>query len=90
MSAKPKSKLRTMAEAGDPWAIKTLAEAQERGRQAGLRGAAMQRASAAPAKDPAFAEAMRSAMDIRQWTDGPNRPPWRVYRLAQALTERHG
>ena len=36
-------------------------------------------------KDPAFAEAMRDAMDIREWTDGKP-PSWRVYRLAQALS----
>ena len=37
-------------------------------------------------KDPAFAEAMRDAADIRQWTDGPKVASWRVYRLAQALS----
>ena len=63
-----------MAEAGDPWAIATLAKA---------RAQAM--ASARP-KAPAFAEAMRDATDVRQWTDGPRPASWRVYRLAQALT----
>jgi hypothetical protein len=71
--SKRKSKLKAMAAAGDPWAIATLAKA---------RAQAM--ASARP-KDPAFAEALRDATDIRQWTDGPNPAPWRVYRLAQAL-----
>jgi hypothetical protein len=73
MAKRRKSKLRAMAEAGNPWAIKTLAKA---------RAQAM--APARP-KDPAFAEAMRDAIDIRQWTDGPRAAPWRVYRLAQAL-----
>jgi len=46
----------------------------------------MQRGLAAPRPvDPVFEEAMRDAMDIRQWTDGPNPSSWRVYRLAQAL-----
>jgi hypothetical protein len=80
-----KSKLKQMAAAGDPWAIATLAKAQAQGRAAARRGAAMQREGTAPAKDPAFAEAMRDATDIRQWTDGPKPSPWRVYRLAQAL-----
>ena len=81
-----KSKLRAMAEAGDPWAIKTLREARERGRVAGKRGHAMQRGLLTkPAPDPAFAEAMRDAAEIRQWTDGPRAAPWRIYRLAQAL-----
>lgn len=68
--SKPRSKLKDMAEAGNLWAIQTLAK--------------MQAAAGLP-KDPAFAEALRDATDIRQWTDGPNPPPWRVYRLAQAL-----
>ena len=40
----------------------------------------------APARprDAAFAEALRDAADIRQWTDA-RVAPWRVYRLAQAL-----
>ena len=67
------SKLKAMAAAGNPWAIETLAKA---------RGQA--KAPARP-KDPAFAEAMRDAADIRQWTDGPRAAPWRIYRLAQAL-----
>lgn len=71
--AKQKSKLKAMAAAGNLWAIETLAKA---------RAQAM--APARP-KDPAFAEAMRDAMDIRQWTDGPKSASWRVYRLAQAL-----
>jgi hypothetical protein len=71
---KQRSKLKAMAAVGDPWAIATLAKA---------RAQAM--APARP-KDPAFAEAMRDASDIRQWTDGPKPAPWRVYRLAQALT----
>jgi hypothetical protein len=41
---KPKSKLKRMAEAGNPWAIATLAKKQAEARAAGLRGAAMQRA----------------------------------------------
>jgi hypothetical protein len=73
VSKRLKSKLKAMGEAGDPWAIKTLAKA---------RAQAM--APARP-KNPAFTEAMRDAMDIRQWTDGPNLASWRVYRLAQAL-----
>jgi len=103
-----KSKLKRMAEAGDPWAIETLAKARALGRAAARRGTAMQRArpasprperealyggdappweveQIAPPKDPAFAEAMRDATDIREWTDGPKPAPWRVYRLAQAL-----
>jgi hypothetical protein len=77
-----------MAEAGDPWAIATLAKARAQGRAAGLHGAAMQRgeASARP-KDPAFAQAMLDAEDIRQWTDGPKPARWRIYRLAQALVD---
>jgi hypothetical protein len=75
--AKRKSKLKQMAEAGDPWAIATLAKAR-----------AQALAPARP-KDPAFAEAMRDATDIRQWTDRPNPAPWRVYRLAQVLVS-HG
>ena len=43
--AKRKSKLKAMAEAGNPWAIKTLARAQELGRAAAIRGNALQRAS---------------------------------------------
>lgn len=81
-----RSKLRAMAEAGDPWAIKTLREAQERGRVAGKRGQAMQRGLLVkPERDPAFAQALRDAADIREWTDGPRPAPWRIYRLAQAL-----
>ena len=72
--AKQKSKLKAMAAAGNPWAIETLAKA---------RAQAM---APARSKDPAFAEAMRDAADIREWTDGPRPAPWRVYRLAQALT----
>lgn len=37
--------------------------------------------------DPVFAEAMRAALDIREWTDGPKPASWRVYRLAQALRD---
>ena len=46
------------------------------------------RQSVAPArpKDAAFAEALRDAADIRQWTDD-RVAPWRVYRLAQALAK---
>jgi hypothetical protein len=69
-----KSKLKRLAEQGNPWAIATLAKAR-----------AQATAPARP-KDPAFAQAMREAADIRQWTDGPRAAPWRVYRLAQALT----
>jgi hypothetical protein len=43
----------------------------------------------APAISSAFAEALRDAAEIRQWTDGPRPAPWRIYRLAQALVE-HG
>ena len=81
-----KSKLKAMAEAGDAWAIKTLREAQERGRAAGKRGRAMQRGQLVkPATNPAFEQAMRDARDIREWTDGPRASSWRIYRLAQAL-----
>jgi hypothetical protein len=123
-----KSKLRQMAEAGDPWAIATL----KRCVWAGIKGAAKDRilrnrarpgdeAKAAmrlppqpmdfggkptaglkptgpfydgdeppwdevpSARDPAFAEAMQAAREIREWTDGPRAAPWRIYRLAQAL-----
>ena len=65
--SRQRSKLKAMAEAGDPWAVKMLAQARS------------------PAKDAAFAEAMRDATDIRQWTDGPRASSWRIYRLAQAL-----
>jgi hypothetical protein len=64
------SKLKAMAEAGDPWAVKMLAQARQ---------------ARSPAKDAAFAAAMAAATDIRQWTDGPRASSWRVYRLAQAL-----
>ena len=70
-----KLNLRAMAEAGDPWAVATLARARS------------QALAPARPKDPRFAEAMRDALDIRQWTDGPRPAPWRVYRLAQALYE---
>lgn len=43
------------------------------------------RASSAPAIDAAYAQALRDATDIREWTDGPRPAPWRIYRLAQAL-----
>ena len=45
------------------------------------------RTSSAPARpiDAAFAQALRDAADIREWTDGPRPAPWRIYRLAQAL-----
>jgi hypothetical protein len=77
--SRQRSKLKAMAAAGDPWAVATLAR---------LRAEA--KAPARP-KDPAFAEAMRDAAEIRQWTDGPRPAPWRVYRLAQALAgQRHG
>jgi hypothetical protein len=39
-----------------------------------------------PREDAAFAEALRDAADIRQWTDA-RVAPWRVYRLAQALVK---
>ena len=68
-----KSKLKRMAAAGDPWAVATLARAR-----------AQALAPARP-KDPALAEAMRGARDIREWTDGPRASSWRIYRLAQAL-----
>ena len=44
------------------------------------------RKSVEPVINAAFAEALRDAADIREWTDGPRPPPWRVYRLAQVLT----
>jgi hypothetical protein len=33
------------------------------------------------------AEAMRDAEDILRWRLGPKAPGWRVYRLAQALSD---
>jgi hypothetical protein len=82
------SKLKQMAEAGEPWAIETLAKARAQGRAAGLHGAAMRRGEAtARPRDPAFAEALRDAEDIRRWTDGPRPSRWLVYRLAQALVD---
>lgn len=69
--AKQRSKLEGMAAAGDPWAIRMLAQARQ---------------ARSPAKEAAFAEAMRDATDIREWTDGPRPASWRVYRLAQALS----
>jgi hypothetical protein len=95
-----KSKLKRMAETGNPWAIETLARMQAQGRAAGLHGAAMQRGKRLPAERAAYREAQRlgermardrdppeveAARDIREWTDGPKPAPWRVYRLAQAL-----
>jgi hypothetical protein len=81
-----KSKLKAMAAAGDPWAVATLAKARAQGRAAAANGRAIQRGLAAPrAVDPVFAEAMRDARDIREWTDGPRASSWRIYRLAQAL-----
>jgi hypothetical protein len=44
------------------------------------------RKSVEPVINAAFAEALRDAADIRQWTDGSRAPSWRIYRLAQALT----
>jgi hypothetical protein len=38
-----------------------------------------------PAINAAFAQALRDAADIREWTDGPKVASWRIYRLAQAL-----
>ena len=78
-------KLRQMAEAGDPWAIKTT-----RGPGARTRGRQRRHGDAAwplvkPATDAALEQAMRDATDIREWTDGPRASPWRIYRLAQAL-----
>ena len=76
--SKRKSKLKAMAEAGDQWAIETLARMRAQGRAAGLHGATMRMA-----RDPdPEAEAAR---DIREWTDGRRPTPWRVHRLAQAL-----
>jgi hypothetical protein len=69
--SKQASKLKAMAAAGDPWAIKMLAQARQ---------------ARSPAKDAAFSSAMADATDIRQWTDGPRPASWRIYRLAQALT----
>jgi hypothetical protein len=40
-----------------------------------------------PAINAAFAQALRDAADIREWTDGPRPAPWRIYRLAQALIQ---
>lgn len=68
--SRQRSKLKQMAAAGDPWAIKMLAQARQ---------------ARSPARDGVFAEAMRDATDIRQWTDGPRAASWRIYRLAQAL-----
>jgi hypothetical protein len=94
-----KSKLKQMAEAGNPWAIETLARAQAQGRAAGLHGAAMQRGKWLPAEKAAYRAAQQlgermardrdpeaeAARDIREWTDGPRASPWRIYRLSQAL-----
>lgn len=77
--AKRKSKLRAMAEAGNPWAIETLAKARA-GATAHAAAAMREALSTGP-----FAEAMRDARDILEWRLGPNPPRWRVYRLAQAL-----
>ena len=68
--SKQKSKLKEMAAAGNPWAVRMLAQAQQ---------------AQSAAKDPAFAEALRDARDIREWTDGPRASSWRIYRLAEAL-----
>jgi hypothetical protein len=87
MAKRRKSKLRAMAEAGNPWAIATLAKARALGREAGHRGAAMQREGTAPVKDAAFSQAMRDAKDILEWRLGPDAPGWRVFRLAQALID---
>jgi len=90
------SKLKAMAAAGDPWAIATLARAQALGRQAGLRGAAMQRSQAGVGKrlrarkNSPFAQAMRDARDIREWTHGPRVAEWRVYELAKVLVGQEG
>ena len=65
-----RAKVKAMAAAADPWAVRMLAQA---------------RPARSPARDPAFAEAMAAATDIRQWTDGPRASSWRIYRLAQAL-----
>jgi hypothetical protein len=73
--SKRRSKLKDMAAAGDPWAIATLAKARA------------QALAPVKPKDPAFAEAMRDAREIREWTDGPKSAPWRVYRLAQVLCD---
>lgn len=80
--SRKKSKLKAMAAAGDRWAIDTLARMQAQGRAA-AKGAAKPR-------NPALGEAMRDAEEIRQWTDGPKPAPWRVYRLAQALSGERG
>jgi len=48
------------------------------------------RSALAKQVDPAFAEAMRDARDIREWTHGPKVDGWLVYRLALALTGRGG
>jgi hypothetical protein len=94
-----KSKLKQMAEAGNPWAVETLARLQAQGRAAGLHGAAMQRGKRLPAERAAYRASQRlgermardpdpdveAAKDIREWTDGPNPSPWRISRLAEAL-----
>lgn len=67
---KQRSKLKAMASAGDPWAVRMLAQARQ---------------ARSPARDAAFGQAMADATDIRQWTDGPRASSWRIYRLAQAL-----
>lgn len=69
--SRQKSKLKAMAEAGNPWAVRMLAQARSR----------------SAANNAPFSEAMRDAEDIRRWTDGPNASGWRIYRLAQALCD---
>jgi len=105
MAAK-KSKLKAMAEAGNPWAIETLKRAQEIGRAAALRGIAMQRQKgklwkakrhgktllesarleermARDSDPPNYAD----AKDILEWRLGRNVPEWRIFQLAQAITQ---
>lgn len=96
-----KSKLKQMAEAGNPWAIETLARMQAQGRAAGLHGAAMQRGRTLPAQKAAYRASQQlgermardrdpdeeAAAEIRRWTDGPRPDPWRIHRLAKALKE---
>lgn len=70
-----RSKLKTMAAEGSPWAIETLAKA---------------RAQTAAGHWGISAEAMRDAEDILGWTLGPSatrKNRWRVRRLALALSD---
>ncbi len=79
--AKRRSKLKEMAAAGNPWAIKTLAEAQALGRAAAIRGIELQRArKRVEAADASPVKAARVPDDdivvsvLREMEDDP--PPW--------------